>query len=716
MGVRRRGLRRVLRRCRAAGLALLAAAVLAVALASAAVATNEFPDPPSTPAPGGDVLKPPTKIKPYIPRVTQPQCPKLVGQTLNSAKQIAAANKIALAPITYRPSDAVPGVIIEQQAAARRGDGIYLCAVVVAQAWTVTVPKLIGTTVNNAPAVLGDPGYHKLLALARQRQQRESDQPPGTIIAQTPAPGTQVNAPTLIYVVLAAPRPTVVVPKVVGLMRPDAEATIAQPGYRGWLTLSVSGGRELTLPAGTIVEQSPAAGTTISGAATLLVVLARPPVVVVVPDLTGQVPGAAAQALANGYRGLLRLRLAGTRAAPGRPAGTIVAQDPVPGTRVTKPTEIRAWTAEPPPVVVVPDLSGLAPGAGIQTLGADTYRGLLRLKVVGERPAADRPAGTIVAQDRSAGTRVTNPTVITAWVAASPPVRVPDLSTLPPPAAGQRLSATEFRGLLSLGAVHQRSSTARAGTIVAQQPPPQTPVTTPTKIEIWIAETPPAVVVPDLVNFKPPDAKVHLAAETFGGLLTLGDIREREADKPEGVIVEQKPLAGAKVSAPTKIDVWVAVNRLVVVPDLSTLTRDGALAALTKVGLTLGGARSERSDRPSGSVIGQTPEAGRRVPVGTAVSIVLVAPPVFWKPTYVIAAVLVVLLVAAAQAAWRRWRPRLHRVAYQAREGGAPEVTLEAPEPAGSAVRLRADRGSHETYTIDDGGIRPRRRSWPKMT
>lgn len=716
MGVRRRGLQRVVRRCRAAGLALLAAAALAVALPSAGLATNEFPDPPSTPGPGGDVLKPPTKIKPYIPRATQQQCPKLIGQTLDSAKQIAAANRVALAPITYRPSDAAPGVIIEQQAVARRGDGIGLCGVVVAEAWTVTVPRLIGTMVGSAPAVLNDPGYHNLLALGRERQQRESDQPPGTIIAQTPAPGTQVNAPTLIYVVLAAPRPTVAVPKVVGMMRPDAEATIAQRAYRGWLTLSVSGGRESALPAGTIIEQSPAAGTTISGAATLLVVLARPPVVVV-PDLTGQVPGAAAQALAaNLYRGLLRLRMVGVRPAPGRPAGTIVAQDPAPGTRVTNPTEIRAWMAEAPPVVVVPDLSGLAPGAGIQTLGAESYRGLLRLKVVGERPAPDRPAGTIVAQDPLPGTRVTNPTVITAWVAAAPPVRVPDLSTLLPPAAGQRLGAAEFRGLLSLGAVHQRQSTARAGTIVAQQPPPQTPVTAPTRIEIWIAEAPPAVVVPDLVNFKPPDAKVHLAAETFGGLLTLGDIREREADKPEGVIVEQKPVAGAKVSAPTKIDVWVAVNRLVVVPDLSTLTRDGALAALTKVGLTLGGARSERSDRPGGSVIGQTPEAGRRVPVGTAVSIVLVAPPVFWKPTYAIAAVLVVLLVAAAHAAWRRWRPRLGRVGYQAREGGAPEVTLEAPEPAGSAVRLRADRGSHETYTIDDGGIRPRRRSWPKMT
>ena len=240
-------------------------------------------------------------------------------------------------------------------------------------------------------------------------------------------------------------------------------------------------------------------------------------------------------------------------------------------------------------------------------------------------------------------------------------------------------------------------------------------MTTPTKIEVWVAEASPAAIVPNLVDFKPPDAKVQLAAESFGGLLSLGDIREREADKPEGVIVEQMPAAGAKVSAPTQIDVWVAASSAGRGARSSTLTRDGALAALTKVGLTLGDARNERRDGQAGSIVGQNPEAGRRVPVGSPVAVVLVAPPAFWKPWHLIAAVLAVLIALAGRAAWQHWKMRLARVAYRAQEGGS-EITLDAPEPKGGAVRLRAGRGPHETYTVEDSDTRPRRRPWPKPT
>lgn len=223
------------------------------------------------------------------------------------------------------------------------------------------------------------------------------------------------------------------------------------------------------------------------------------------------------------------------------------------------------------------------------------------------------------------------------------------------------------------------------------------------------------VVVPNLVDSRPPDAKVELASQSFGGLLSLGDVRERESDKPEGVIVAQMPVAGSKVSVSTKIDLWVAASRFVVVPDLSTLTHDGALAALTKVGLTLGAARSERRDGQARSVIGQDPKAGQRVRLGTPVSIVLVAPPAVWKLWHLIVAVLAVLIALASRTIWRHWRMRLSRVGYKA-QGGGSDVTLEAPGPIGGAVRLRAARGPHETYPVEEGHTRPGRRPWPKTT
>jgi beta-lactam-binding protein with PASTA domain len=628
------------RRRRAAVTVLLALALLAV-VPPAAQAVNEFPDAPSAPAPGGTAVKP---LRPYIPHIAVPRCPKLIGQPLDAARKIAAAERVTLNPITYRPADGTPGVIVDQAATARRGDDVYLCAVVVSQPWTVVVPNLVGMTVDAAPAALRDPGYHNMLALARQRQLSESDRPPGTILSQTPAPGTKVTTPTLIGVVVATPPAYVVVPQLVGSNVRDAPAALGDARFRQLLSLA------------------------------------------------RQVERREADA----------------------PTGTILAQNPAAGTRVKVPTAIVVAVAVPRPRVLVPDLTALTPPAAGQELRAEKYRGLLGLGAQYRRPSSAQ-AGTIVGQKPPPNTPVTAPTLIEVWIAeALPAVVVPNLTTLTPTVAGQELRAEKYRGLLDLGAQHRRPSSARAGTIVAQKPAPNTPVTAPTRIELWVAEAPPAVVVPSLVDFKPPDAKARLAAETFGGLLSLGSIGERESDKPEGVIVEQKPVAGAKVSVATPIDVWVAKARLVVVPNLATLTRDGALVALTKVGLTLGNARSERRDGRSGSIVGQNPEAGRRVPTGTPISIVLVATPTAFKLWHLVAAVLVVLLTLAAGALWRHWRTRLPGLSYRAQRG-LPEVSLEAPAGGGGAVRLRADRGPHETTMTDDEES-PRRKPWPKTT
>ena len=716
MGYRRRKLLQVVRGARAAGLALSALAMIAGA-PPAARAVDEFATPAApVPQPSAPVLKP-KPIRPYIPHVAQKQCPKLVGQPLEAAKKIAAANGISLAPIAYRLADGPPGVIVDQAATARRGDDIYLCAVVVAQAFTVVVPKVIGMNVNSVQGALNDPSYHRLLSLARQWPLREFDQPPGTVLAQTPSPGTKVNSPTLINVVVAAPPAPVIVPQLVGTNVRDAPAALGDARYRKLLSLGRPiQQRESDAAPGAILEQTPPAGTKVNKPTVVYVAVAVPRQSVTVPKVVGMTQQEAETTLGGpAFRGWLTLVVSGSRELT-LPPGTILEQSPPAGRTIYQPAKLVVAIARPL-VVTVPNLVGLVPRVAGDRLKDDGFRHLLRLTVAGERTVTDRPPGTIVAQDPPAGTPVTRPTLVNAWVAAAPPpsVRVPNLSTLTPNAAGQLLRAGENRGLLDLGAQHRRASTARAGTIVDQKPPPQTPVTAPTKVEIWVAEAPPAVVVPNLVDFKPPDAKVQLASETFGGLLSLGDIREREADKPEGVIVAQIPGAGAKINAPTRIDVWVAASRLVVVPNLATLTRDGALAALTKVGLTLGDARRERRDGQAGAVIGQTPEAGRRVRVGTPVSIVLVAPPAFWKMWHLIAAALAVLLALAARAAWQHWKMRLSRVGYRAQEGGS-EITLEAPEPAGRAVRLSAGRGTHETFPVEDGDTRPRRRLWPKTT
>ena len=153
--------------------------------------------------------------------------------------------------------------------------------------------------------------------------------PAGSVLSQTPAAGQTVPARTAVDLVISRGPPQTTVPDVVGKTQADAAAAILAVQ----LTVGpVTSQYSTTVPAGRVISQTPAAGTTVNaGTAVSLVVSLGAPAQVAVPNVVGQAQAAAATAIIAA--GLL-VGVISTAKHPTVPAGQVISQQPAAGTLV----------------------------------------------------------------------------------------------------------------------------------------------------------------------------------------------------------------------------------------------------------------------------------------------------------------------------------------------------------------------------------------------
>jgi beta-lactam-binding protein with PASTA domain len=159
---------------------------------------------------------------------------------------------------------------------------------------TVSAPSVVGLTAREAAGALRDAGL-----TARIRTVRASD-PAGTVVAQTPPPGTQVEPGTSVEVRVAKPSPPVrvAVPGVVGSTLVEARQQLRDAGLRSTVERVPS-----PEPAGSVVGQSPAAGARVSKDQAVALRVSSGPDEIAVPDVTGLDEEAArAELQAAGFR------------------------------------------------------------------------------------------------------------------------------------------------------------------------------------------------------------------------------------------------------------------------------------------------------------------------------------------------------------------------------------------------------------------------------
>jgi eukaryotic-like serine/threonine-protein kinase len=129
------------------------------------------------------------------------------------------------------------------------------------------------------------------------------------------------------------------------------------------------------------------------------------------------------------------------------------------------------------------------------------------------------------------------------------------------------------------------------------------------------------VRVPTVIGFNQERATTELED---AGLVVDPRTRVSDTERP-GEVVDQEPAGGETVQEGATVTIWIAkAPPTVEVPSLINLTVSEADAALTQVGLVLGGQAEESSDTvPVGEIISQSPAAGDEVDKGSTVNVVV---------------------------------------------------------------------------------------------
>ncbi|PWB54538.1 MAG: hypothetical protein C3F18_06665 [Nitrosomonadales bacterium] len=282
------------------------------------------------------------------------------------------------------------------------------------------VPDLIGISHDVAVARLGQARLRPGVVRAVQ-----SGRPAGTVIEQNPAPGSQLAPESPVNLVLAENQPEhdrtpasgeenrpqepvlATVPRLEGQPLERAHQLLEKAGLKA----ARAARRETReAPEGTVIEQSPKAGTKLAHGETVELVVAISPsepviVMVKVPDVTGrEVKKAVAMLKDAGLNVVRRMEEENPSAEP----GAVLRQSLKPGSRVRPDEAITLVFAVAPSggeaagEIVLPDFTG-SPVRKVEDYLKE--RGLV-LGPVHERASSEHPAGTVIGQRPPAKTRM----------------------------------------------------------------------------------------------------------------------------------------------------------------------------------------------------------------------------------------------------------------------------------------------------------------------
>ena len=198
--------------------------------------------------------------------------PKVVGMTQEAAEATIVAAGLSVGMLSEGFSASVsPGDVLEQVPDAGRevaeGTSVHL---VISLGPAITVPDVVEMTQAAAAGAITGAG----LAIGTVTAEHSDTVPAGRVIRQDPAAGAAVAAGTPVDLVVSLGVVTTPVPDVVGLLHAQAQAAIVEAGLTvGAVTTEHSD----TVPAGRVIRQDPAAGTSVPlGTAVALVVSLGP--------------------------------------------------------------------------------------------------------------------------------------------------------------------------------------------------------------------------------------------------------------------------------------------------------------------------------------------------------------------------------------------------------------------------------------------------------
>lgn len=202
-----------------------------------------------------------------------------------------------------------------------------------------SVPNVVGDTQAAATSALTAAGF----VLGTATTQASTTVAPGTVIGQDPGAGTSAASGSAVNLVVSS---GVTVPNLVGL--PLSAASVPSSLFLGAVTQQYSS----VAPQGTIIAQSPVAGSSVAGGTAINLVISQgpAPVLTQVPNIFGDTQTSAMAALVGAE---LTLGTVGNEASSTVPWGEVSSQSPPAGDSVTVGSAVNVILSSGPPQMSV---------------------------------------------------------------------------------------------------------------------------------------------------------------------------------------------------------------------------------------------------------------------------------------------------------------------------------------------------------------------------
>jgi beta-lactam-binding protein with PASTA domain len=426
-----------------------------------------------------------------------------------------------------------------------------------------------------------------------------------------------------IYGTVTSGTQSVSVPSVVGLPQSVAATRFVEVGL---LVGNVAEQASATVPAGEVIAQSPAAGTTAPlGSAVNLTVSAGASIAVpsvlcstVTIDSTGDTSlqcntQAAASAIITGAG--LTVGTVTQQSSSTVPQGDVISESPAAGSPAAVGTAVNLVLSSGPQQVIVPDVVGESQAAANAALTAVG----LAIGTTTQQPSSTVSPGDVISESPAAGASASIGSGVNLVLSSGPPP-VPVPSVVGDTQAGAT-SALTTAGFV-LGTVSsQPSNTIPPGTVISQDPAAGTDAALGSAVSLAVSS---GVSVPDVTGQPLTTALLTIADAGLG----VGTITSQySATVPGGDVVSESPPAGTGVAAGFPVNLVDSQGPAPVmtqVPEVGGDTQSAATAALTAAGLTLGSVTQQASSTvPLGEVVSQSPAAGESVVVGSTVTLVI---------------------------------------------------------------------------------------------
>ncbi len=268
------------------------------------------------------------------------------------------------------------------------------------------------------------------------------------------------------------------------------------------------------------------------------------PTKIVVPAVTGEQFNTARTQLQNDNLSVTQLSVTSQK-----PAGLVIAQDPLAGAKVKENSNVALTVSTGPGNATVPPVVG-------ETLSqAKSSIQIANLKVgrIVHQPSGTVAAGRVIGTSPLAGATPGVNTPVTIIVSTGPPpVKVPDVTSETVAQAKATLQGPP--GQFNPTVTTEITTSATAGTVISQSPVGGSSVKPGTTVNLVVAKAPPTVAVPDVVGKKRGPAEATLGASGFPATVQRQDVNTKSQG---GVVLSQSPGANQMVNKGTTVTIIV---------------------------------------------------------------------------------------------------------------------------------------------------------------